>query len=71
MDGETREHQEHRLRGLLEVIEKQAYELRENSLPGEFDVDYVEDTVEKIDADLEKIKDILYGNDDNEGLIGQ
>lgn len=70
MDAETREHQEHRLRNLLEVIEKQTYELRENNLPGEFDAARVETEVEELEGYFEEIKDILFGNDEYEGLVG-
>jgi hypothetical protein len=70
MDAETIAQQEHRLLCLLEVIEKQTYELRENNTPGDFDAAVVEAEVLELEDYFEQIKDILYGNDDNEGLVG-
>jgi len=70
MDAEITAQREHRLLCLLEVIEKQAYELRENNLPGEFNAAQVEAEVLELEDCFEGIKDILYGDDDNEGLVG-
>jgi hypothetical protein len=45
--------------------------MRECNLPEEFDADNIEHGIQAIEELIEELNDLIYGNDDHEGLVGQ